>query len=131
MSGLSRAGGKAPSGNAPDGRKVKGTLHWVSAKHAVDASVRLYGHLFTAEDPTTPPKGSDNWLDNLNPDSLKTLDGVKLEPSLASAEAGVTYQFERMGYFCLDSKDATADRLVFNRTITLKDTWAKMQKKGG
>ncbi len=117
--------------NPPDGRKVKGTLHWVSANHAVDAQVRLYEHLFTAEDPTTPPKGSDDWLDNLNPESLKVLDGVKLEPSLSDAQVDVTYQFERMGYFCLDSKDATADAPVFNRTITLKDAWAKMQKKGG
>ncbi len=117
--------------NPPDGRKVKGTLHWVSAQHATNAQVRLYDHLFTAEDPTTPPKGSDNWLDNLSSDSLKTLDHVKLEPSLADAEAGVTYQFERVGYFCLDATDTTADLPVFNRTITLKDAWAKMQKKKG
>jgi glutaminyl-tRNA synthetase len=117
-------------GNPPDGRKVKGTLHWVSAKHAIDAKACLYDHLFTAEDPTTPPKGSEDWLDNINPDSIKTLDGAKLEPSLADAEAGVTFQFERVGYFCLDSKDAATDRPVFNRTITLKDAWAKMQKKG-
>ncbi len=118
-------------GNPPDGRKVKGTLHWVSANHAIDAEVRLYGHLFTAEDPTTPPAGSDDWLDNLNPDSLKVLKAAKLEPELANAQPGVTVQFERMGYFCLDAVDSRPDALVFNRTITLKDTWAKVQKKRG
>ena len=112
--------------NPPDGRKVKGTLHWVSAKHAVSAEVRLYDHLFTAEDPTTPPEGSDDWLDNLNPDSLKVLTDAKLEPALADAEPGVSIQFERMGYFCLDSKDSKPDALVFNRSITLKDSWAKI-----
>jgi len=117
--------------NPPDGRKVKGTLHWVSANHAVDAEVRLYEHLFTAEDPTTPPKGSDDWLDNLNPDSLKVITGVKLEPALADATLGETVQFERTGYFCKDTVDSGPDKLVFNRTITLKDTWAKVQKKGG
>ncbi len=116
--------------NPPDGRKVKGTLHWVSAKHAVDAEVRMYDHLFTAEDPTTPPKGSDDWLDNLNSDSLKVISGAKLEPTLTDTAHGVTVQFERMGYFCVDSVDSKSDALVFNRTMTLKDTWAKMQKKG-
>lgn len=117
--------------NPPDGRKVKGTLHWVSAKHAIDAEVRLYEHLFTAEDPTTPPEGSEDWLDNLNPDSFKVIPGAKLEPSLAEAEPGVTIQFERMGYFCVDSVDSRPGAPVFNRTITLKDTWAKVQKQGG
>ncbi len=112
--------------NPPDGRKVKGTLHWVSAKHAVSAEVRLYDHLFTAEDPTTPPEGSDDWLDNLNPDSLNVLTDAKLEPALTDAEPGVSIQFERMGYFCLDSKDSKPDALVFNRSITLKDSWAKI-----
>ncbi len=112
--------------NPPDGRKVKGTLHWVSAKHALSAEVRLYDHLFTAEDPTTPPEGSDDWLDNLNPDSLNVLTDAKLEPALADAEPGVSIQFERMGYFCLDSKDSKPDALVFNRSITLKDSWAKI-----
>ncbi|MEZ6192055.1 MAG: hypothetical protein R3C45_12325 [Phycisphaerales bacterium] len=115
--------------NPPDGRKVKGTLHWVSAKHAIDAEVRLYEHLFTAEDPTTPPEGSDDWLDNLNPDSLKVLTGAKLEPDLAEAQPGVVIQFERMGYFCVDNVDSKPGAPVFNRTITLKDTWAKVQKK--
>ncbi len=117
--------------NPPDGRKVKGTLHWVSASHAVDAEVRLYEHLFTAEDPTKPPPGSDNWLDNLNPNSLRVMPHAKVEPDLAEASVGVTYQFERMGYFCLDSVDSRPGKPVFNRTVTLKDTWAKIQKKGG
>ncbi|MDY7108344.1 MAG: glutamine--tRNA ligase/YqeY domain fusion protein [Planctomycetota bacterium] len=112
-------------GNAPDGRKVRGTIHWVSAEHAVDAEVRLYDHLFEVEDPTEPPEGSDNWLDNVNRDSLKVIEGAKLEPALAEAEPGVPYQFERVGYFCLDP-DSTGDRLVFNRTVTLRDTWAKI-----
>jgi len=116
--------------NPPDGRKVKGTLHWVSARHTIDAEVRLYEHLFTAEDPTTPPRGSGDWLDNLNPHSLKVLRGAKLEPALADAQPGVTVQFERMGYYCKDANDSQPDAPVFNRTITLKDTWAKMQKKG-
>lgn len=120
-------GGESP----PDGRKVKGTLHWVSARHAIDAEVRLYEHLFTAEDPTTPPAGSDDWLDNLNPESLKVLTHAKLEPALADAEPGVTMQFERMGYFCVDMVDSKAGAPVFNRTMTLKDTWARVQKKGG
>ena len=118
-------------GNPPDGRKVKGTLHWVCANKAIDAEVRLYDHLFTAEDPTTPPKGSEDWLDNLNPDSLKVITGAKLEPALAEAKPGVTMQFERMGYFCLDAVDSRPDAPVFNRAITLKDSWAKAQKKGG
>ncbi|MCK4873310.1 MAG: glutamine--tRNA ligase/YqeY domain fusion protein [Phycisphaerales bacterium] len=117
-------GGDAP----PDGRKVKGTIHWVSARHAVDAQVRLYDHLFSAEDPTDVPNGGD-WLDNLNPDSLDVKTCCKLEPSLADAKVGVSYQFERLGYFCVDEKDSQPGVLVFNRTISLRDTWAKMQKK--
>ncbi len=111
-------------GHAPDGRKVRGTIHWVSAEHAIEAEVRLYDHLFEVEEPTEPPAGSDNWLDNVRRDSLKILTGVKLEPALAEAQAGVSYQFERMGYFCLD-RDSQPGRLVFNRTVTLKDSWAK------
>jgi len=114
-------------GDAPDGRKVKATLHWVSAAHALDAEVRLYGHLFSKRDPTDVPEGAD-WKANVNPDSLETLTGCKLEPSLASAKAGDRVQFERMGYFCVDP-DSSADRLIFNRTVTLRDTWAKIQKK--
>ncbi len=114
-------------GDAPDGRKVKATLHWVSAAHAVDAEVRLYDHLFTAENPGDVPEGQD-WKDLLNPESEVVLTGCKVEPSLAGAEPGSRYQFERQGYFCVDA-DSQAGRLVFNRTVTLKDTWAKIEKR--
>ncbi|MBD3676667.1 MAG: glutamine--tRNA ligase/YqeY domain fusion protein [Planctomycetaceae bacterium] len=114
-------------GDAPDGRKVKGTLHWVSAEHAVEAEVRVYDHLFTEEDPNDVPEGGD-WKDNLNPESLTVLTDAKLEPSLGDAEMGKNYQFERLGYFCLDSKDSTAEAPVFNRTVSLKDSWARKQK---
>lgn len=117
-------------GKAPDGRKVKGTIHWVSAEHAVDAEVRLYEHLFTQENPSDVPEGVD-WKDLLNPDSLKVLDQCKLEPSLAAAQPGERFQFERNGYFCVDAQDSTADKLVFNRTVSLKDGWSKAKKKGG
>ncbi len=113
-------------GNAPDGRKVKATLHWVSAPHALDAEVRLYDTLFSAANPTKVEEGGD-WLDNLNPDSLVVVDGCKLEPSLADANPGDRFQFERKGYFVVDP-DTSGDRLVFNRTVTLRDTWAKMQR---
>jgi glutaminyl-tRNA synthetase len=114
-------------GDAPDGRRVKATLHWVSAQHAIDAEVRLYDHLFTKENPLEVEEGED-WLDNLNPDSLRILTGCKLEPSLATAKPGERFQFERKGYFCVDS-DSTPEKPVFNRTVTLRDTWAKIQKK--
>jgi len=114
-------------GDAPDGRKVKATLHWVSAKHAIDAEVRLYDHLFTKEDPTRVGDGQ-TWLDNLNSNSLVVLEGCKLEPSLAAAKLGERYQFERKGYFCVNP-DSTPEKPVFNRIVTLRDTWAKMQKK--
>jgi glutaminyl-tRNA synthetase len=113
--------------NPPDGRKVKGTLHWVSAPHALDAEVRLYDHLFTKEDPEDVPEGHD-WLENVNPDSLKVLTGCKLEPSLADFAPGDPIQFERLGYFTPDT-DSTADQPVFNRTITLRDTWAKQKSR--
>jgi len=113
-------------GNAPDGRKVKATLHWVSAAHALDTEVRLYDHLFKLENPYQCPDG-ETWLDQLNPDSLKILDGCKLEPSVREAAPGTRYQFERLGYFCVDL-DTTPKRVVFNRTVTLRDTWAKMKK---
>ncbi len=113
-------------GDSPDGRKVKATLHWVSAAHAVDAEVRLYDHLFTAENPLDVDEDAD-WKDNVNPDSMTVLTGCKVEPSLASAEPGFRCQFERLGYFCIDP-DTTADHLVVNRTVTLRDTWAKIQK---
>ena len=112
-------------GNAPDGRKVKATLHWVSAADAVPAEVRVYDHLFGRPDP-----GADgDALDDLNPESLEILDDCRLEPSLAAINAGEPIQFERLGYFCPDP-DGTADRPVFNRTVALRDTWAKAQKKG-
>jgi glutaminyl-tRNA synthetase len=113
-------------GNAPDGRKVKGTIHWVSAEHALDAEVRLYDHLFTKANPDEVPEGS-SYLENLNPKSLEVLQGCKLEPSLAGAPPGTRYQFERLGYFCAD-KDSTAAKPVFNRAVTLRDTWAKIEK---
>jgi glutaminyl-tRNA synthetase len=114
-------------GDAPDGRKVKGTLHWVSADHAVNAEVRLYDHLFSKPDPDDVPEGQD-YRANLNPHSLIVVPEAKLEPSLSGAAVGSRYQFERLGYFCVD-KDSAPGRLVFNRAVTLRDTWAKMQKK--
>jgi glutaminyl-tRNA synthetase len=114
-------------GNAPDGRKVKSTIHWVSAGHAIDAEVRLYETLFSKEDPNDVPEGHE-FTDNLNPKSLEILPHAKLEPSLAGAAPGARYQFERMGYFCVD-KDSTVARTIFNRTVTLKDAWAKIEKK--
>jgi glutaminyl-tRNA synthetase len=114
-------------GDAPDGRKVKGTIHWVSAEHAIDAEVRLYDHLFAKPNPDDVPEG-ETYLDNLNPDSLVTLTGAKLEPSLATAKAGEKFQFERLGYFCVD-KDSGSGKPVFNRAVTLRDTWAKIEKK--
>ncbi|HEG44234.1 MAG TPA: glutamine--tRNA ligase/YqeY domain fusion protein [Phycisphaerales bacterium] len=113
-------------GDAPDGRKVKGTIHWVSEEHAVDAEVRLYDHLFTKENPEDVEEGAD-FKANLNPDSLETLTGCKLEPGLKDAPAQSRYQFERLGYFCVD-KDSTQDMPVFNRTLNLRDSWAKIQK---
>jgi len=112
-------------GNAPDGRKVKATLHWVSAAHAMDGEVRLYDHLFNRPDP-----GADgDYLEDINPDSLVVLEGCRLEPALGQTEPGEVMQFERLGYFCLDP-DAEADKPVFNRTVTLRDTWAKVKTKG-
>ncbi len=114
-------------GNAPDGRKVKATLHWVSARHAVDARVRLYDRLFVKETPDEKAEGQ-TFKDFINPDSLETLDGCKLEPDLARAKAGNFYQFERLGYFCIDGKESAQDRLIFNRTVPLRDAWAKIAK---
>ncbi len=116
-------------GKAPDGRKVKGTIHWVSAEHAVDAEVRLYEPLFTIENTGDIPEDQD-WKDFINPDSLTTLTACKLEPSLANAEPGQRFQFERKGYFTADSKDSAPGQPVFNRTVTLKDSYAKAAKKG-
>jgi glutaminyl-tRNA synthetase len=115
-------------GDAPDGRKVKATLHWVSADHALDAELRLYNLLFTKEYPEDNDEG--DFLTNLNPESLQVLTGAKIEPSVKGAPAGSRYQFERQGYFSVDP-DSTADKLVFNRTVSIKDTWAKVQQKGG
>lgn len=114
-------------GATADGRKVKGTLHWVSAAHAVEAEVRLYDNLFIKENPYDVPEGQDFTV-NLNPNSLEVLTGCKLEPSLAQAAPGERFQFMRQGYFCVDSKDSRPGALVFNRTVGLKDTWAKLQQ---
>jgi glutaminyl-tRNA synthetase len=116
-------------GNAPDGRKVKATIHWVSAAHAVDAEVRIYENLFLKENPGEVEEGKDV-LDNLNPNSLQVIAHAKLEPSLADAAIGARYQFERLGYFSVDP-DSKPAKLIFNRTIALKDTWAKVEKKEG
>jgi glutaminyl-tRNA synthetase len=113
-------------GDSPDGRKVKATLHWVSAEHALPAEVRLYDHLFAKEDPDDVEEGAD-WKTNLNPNSLDVLSPCRVEPSLAGAEPGSRYQFERLGYFCVD-RDSSDGKLVFNRTVTLRDTWAKIEK---
>jgi len=114
-------------GNAPDGRKVKATIHWVSAEHAVNAEVRLYENLFSKENPDEVEEGKD-FTANLNPNSLEIVTNAKLEPSLANAVPGSRYQFERLGYFCVD-KDSSPGKLVFNRTVPLKDTWAKIEKR--
>ena len=119
-------------GNAPDNRKVKATIHWVSAEHGLPAEVRLYDYLFTKPDPDDYTEGQDYKV-NLNPQSLVTLTDCRVEPSLSSARAGDRFQFERIGYFCVDP-DSRPGALVFNRTVTLRDTWAKIesaQKKKG
>jgi glutaminyl-tRNA synthetase len=116
-------------GNAPDGRKVKSTIHWVSAQHAVDAEVRVYENLFTKANLAQVEEGKDVF-DYLNPNSLEVIPNAKLEPSLAGAAPGSRYQFERLGYFCCDP-DSEPGALVFNRTVALKDSWAKVEKKQG
>src|SRR5213076_2272975 len=113
-------------GNTPDGRKVKSTIHWVSAAHALPAEVRLYETLFTREDPNQTEEGQD-FTASLNPRSLEVVRDAKLEPSLANAAVGGRYQFERLGYFCVDP-DSGPRKPVFNRTVALKDTWAKIEK---
>ena len=113
-------------GSSSDGRRVKGVIHWVSAEHAVEAEIRLYNPLFKTEDPYDTSEGQTSWQDNLNPESLIVTKGY-LEPALKDAPIGTTYQFERVGYFCPDT-DSTAEHLVFNRTVTLKDSWAKINK---
>jgi glutaminyl-tRNA synthetase len=114
-------------GKSPDGRKVKGTIHWVSARHALPATVRLIDRLFTVEDPQA---GEGELEDYLNPESMEVLDNCRVEPSLGDAAAGFQFQFERLGYFCVDP-DTTAERLVINRTIGLRDSWAKQASKKG
>ena len=116
------------SGGPAANRKVKGTIHWVSAQHAVNAEVRLYDRLFLKEDPNQAPEGK-SFLSNLNPGSLKVLAGCKLEPMLGTALPGARYQFERVGYFCVDTIDSKPGAPVFNRTVTLKDTWAKIEQR--
>ena len=116
-------------GNAPDGRKVKATIHWVSAEHAKTVEARLYDRLFRVEAPDVAPEGG-TFLDNLNPGSLKVLENVKVEPSLAELRPGDKVQFERVGYFCVDTRFSRPGAPVFNRTVTLKDEWAKIQAKG-
>jgi len=115
-------------GNTPDGRKVKSTIHWVSADHALPAEIRLYDNLFLKEDPNEVEEGHD-FTENLNPNSLEVLSGCKIEPSVGEAEPGTKYQFERLGYYCIDRN--SKDSMVFNRTISLRDTWAKIEKRGG
>jgi len=115
-------------GDAPDGRKVKGTLHWVSAKHACEAEVRLYDHLFTKRDPNDTAEGED-YKSNLNPDSLEVLASCMIEPGLKDAAPGSRYQFERMGYFFADPADSSDKKPVFNRTVTLRDTWKKIESR--
>ncbi|MBD0305344.1 MAG: glutamine--tRNA ligase, partial [Nitrospiraceae bacterium] len=109
------------SGSSQAGRKVKGTLHWVSAAHAIDAEVRMYESLFVKENP------GDDWISDLNPHSLERLTSCKVEPSLDGAAPGSRYQFERQGYFCVDP-DSSKERLVFNRTVALRDSWVKIEK---
>ena len=116
---------KTKGGNAPDGRKVKATLHWVSAKQAINAEVRQYDRLFSVENPLAE---QDDFKEYLNSDSLKILTNCKLEPSLENAKSDTQYQFERLGYFLIDSKDSSNKKLVFNRTVTLRDQWARIQK---
>ena len=116
-------------GNAPDGRKVKSTIHWVSAAHAVDAEVRVYDRMFTKEDPNQVEEGQE-FTANLNPQSLEVISEAKVEPSLAAASAGSRFQFERLGYFCVDP-DSKPGQPVFNRTVALKDAWARIEKRAG
>ena len=115
------------SGFAPDGRKVKATIHWVSAAHSIPAEVRLYDRLFQVADPL---EDDFDYMKHLNPNSLEVLTSCRVEPGLANAEPESRYQFERLGYFCVDSVDSSAANLVFNRTVTLRDSWVKIARKG-
>ena len=114
-------------GDAPDGRKVKATLHWVSAAHALDAEVRMYDRLFEVPDPLGNKSGED-FKAYINPNSLEVLKNCKLEPGLKDADSGAHFQFERLGYFCVDKVDSKPGNLVFNRTVPLRDSWAKIEK---
>jgi glutaminyl-tRNA synthetase len=114
-------------GTSRDGRKVRGTIHWVSAPHAVEAEVRLYDHLFLSEDPAEAADKAE-FSKLLNPDSLAKLRSCRVEPGLADARPGTPYQFLRHGYFCVDPVDPSPERLMFNRTVSLRDTWAKIEK---
>jgi len=114
-------------GSSPDGRKVKGTIHWVSSQHSINAEVRLYEHLFTSE----RPGDCENFTDCINPNSCEILPEAKLEPALKNVNSGEYFQFERLGYFCVDTKDSTPEHLVINRTVTLRDSWSKIMKKKG
>jgi glutaminyl-tRNA synthetase len=121
--------GEEKEGNASAERRVKATIHWVSAEHSLPAQVRLYDNLFREADPTGVKEGAD-WKSGLNPNSLETIRGCRVEPGLRAARPGQAYQFERLGYFCVDSPDSGPDDLVFNRTVTMRDRWAKIQKSG-
>jgi glutaminyl-tRNA synthetase len=112
-------------GSSPDGRKVKGTIHWVSAGHSIEAEVRIYDRLFTEANPDAGKAGNGNYRDLLNPQSLEILSGCRLEPSLATAEGEDRYQFERLGYYCVDPVASTAEAPVFNQIVTLRDSWGK------
>jgi glutaminyl-tRNA synthetase len=118
------------SGSAQSNRAVKGTIHWVSATHAIKTEVRLYDRLFVKPNPDDRKDGSD-FREYINPNSLETLTSCKVEPSLAGAVPGSRYQFERLGYFCVDTVDSTPGKPVFNRTVSLRDTWAKIEKAQG
>jgi glutaminyl-tRNA synthetase len=117
------------SGNAPDGRKVQGTIHWVSAAHAKSCEVRLYDRLFSQPDPDDVPEGQD-FLSSLNPSSLVVIPDAKVEPTVMADPIGSRYQFERVGYFYSEPESSTSDKLVFNRIVGLRDSWAKEVKKG-
>ena len=117
-------------GSAPDGRRVQATLHWVSAAHALESEVRLYDTLFSDSNPGGNAEEGADFKSSLNPNSLETLASCLVEPSLQGAAPGSRYQFERQGYFCVDSKDSTGDHLVFNRTVPLRDSWARIQQSG-
>jgi glutaminyl-tRNA synthetase len=121
---------ESKGGSSPDGRRVQGTLHWVSAAHAVDAEARLYDRLFLSANPNDVPDGQD-YKDDLNSNSLDVLTSCKVEPSLIGAAPGSRYQFERLGYFCVDAVDSTPDTLVFNRTVPLRDSWARIEAQQG